>query len=39
MKEKINAFDYAEQLNKALLQGILLNTNGKDEYHTILSGK
>ena len=37
MKEKINAFDYAEQLNKALLQGILLNTNG-DKFNTMVIG-
>ena len=29
MKEKINVFDYAEQLSKALPQGILLNTKGE----------
>lgn len=29
MKEKINVFDYSEQLNKALIHGILLNTSGK----------
>ena len=37
MKEKINAFDYAEQLNKALPQGILLNTNG-DKFNTMVIG-
>ena len=37
MKEKINAFDYAEQLNKALPQGILLNTNG-DKFNSMVIG-
>ena len=37
MKEKINVFDYAEQLNKALPQGILLNTSG-DKFNTMVIG-
>ncbi len=37
MKEKINAFDYAEQLNKALPQGILLNTNG-EKFNSMVIG-
>ena len=37
MKEKINAFDYAEQLNKALPQGILLNTSG-EKFNSMVIG-
>ena len=37
MKKKINVFDYAEQLNKALPQGILLNTSG-DKFNTMVIG-
>ncbi len=37
MKEKINAFDYAEQLSKALPQGILLNTCG-EKFNSMVIG-
>ena len=37
MKEKINAFDFAAQLNKALPQGILLNTFG-DKFNSMVIG-
>lgn len=37
MKEKINVFDYAEQLNKALPQGILLNTCG-EKFNSMVIG-
>ena len=37
MKEKINVFDYAEQLSKALPQGILLNTIG-DKFNSMVIG-
>lgn len=34
---KINAFDYAEQITKALPNGILLNTNG-DKFNSMVIG-
>ena len=37
MKEKINPFDYATLLNKALPQGILLNTNG-EKFNSMVIG-
>ena len=37
MKEKIYAFDYAEQLSKALPRGILLNTQG-DKFNSMVIG-
>ena len=37
MKEKIDAFDFAAQLNKALPQGILLNTFG-DKFNSMVIG-
>ena len=37
MNEKINVFDYAEQLSKALPQGILLNTSG-EKFNTMVIG-
>ena len=37
MKEKINVFDYAEQLCKALPQGILLNTCG-EKFNSMVIG-
>ena len=37
MKEKINVFDYAEQLNKTLIHGILLNTRG-DRFNSMVIG-
>ena len=37
MKEIINVFDYAEQLNKVLPQGILLNTNG-EKFNSMVIG-
>ena len=37
MKEKINVFDCAEQLSKALPQGILLNTNG-EKFNSMVIG-
>ena len=37
MKEKINVFDYAEQLNKALPHGILLNTCG-EKFNSMVIG-
>ncbi len=37
MKKKINPFDFAEQLNKALPQGILLNTNG-EKFNSMVIG-
>lgn len=37
MKEKINAFDYAEHIAKALSRGILLNTNG-DKFNSMVIG-
>ena len=35
MKEKINVFDYSEQIMKALRRGILLNTNG-DKFNSMV---
>ncbi len=35
MKEKINVFDYSEQILKALRRGILLNTNG-DKFNSMV---
>jgi len=35
MKEKINVFDYSEQIMKALCRGILLNTNG-DKFNSMV---
>lgn len=37
MKEKIDVFDYAEQLSKALPQGILLNTAG-EKFNSMVIG-
>ena len=37
MKEKINVFDYAEQIMKALPKGILLNTNG-EKFNSMVIG-
>ena len=37
MKEKINVFDYSEQILKALRRGILLNTNG-DKFNAMVIG-
>ncbi len=37
MKEKINPFDYAEQISKALSKGILLNTNG-EKFNSMVIG-
>ena len=37
MKEAIHAFDYAEQITKALPKGILLNTNG-DKFNSMVIG-
>ena len=37
MKEKINPFDYAEQLTKTLPQGILLNTIG-EKFNSMVIG-
>ena len=37
MKEMINAFDYAERINKALPEGILLNTNG-EKFNSMVIG-
>ncbi len=37
MKEKIDVFDYAEQLSKALPQGILLNTCG-EKFNSMVIG-
>ncbi len=37
MREKINPFDYAEQLTKALPQGILLNTLG-EKFNSMVIG-
>lgn len=37
MKEKINVFDYAELINKALRPGILLNSNG-DKFNSMVIG-
>ena len=35
MKEKINVFDYSEQIMKALRRGILLSTNG-DKFNSMV---
>ena len=35
MKQKINVFDYSEQIMKALRRGILLNTNG-DKFNSMV---
>ena len=35
MKEKINVFDYSEQIMKALRRGVLLNTNG-DKFNSMV---
>ena len=37
MKERINAFDYAQDITKALRQGKLLNTNG-DKFNSMVIG-
>jgi len=37
MKEKINAFDYAELISKTLRPGILLNSNG-DKFNSMVIG-
>ena len=37
MKEKINAFDYAERITKALPEGILLNTQ-RDKFNSMVIG-
>jgi len=37
MKEKVNVFDYAEVIDKALRPGILLNTNG-DKFNSMVIG-
>ena len=37
MKETVNAFDYSEQITKALPKGILLNTNG-EKFNTMVIG-
>ncbi|MBQ6174993.1 MAG: flavin reductase [Clostridia bacterium] len=37
MKEKINVFDYAEHIAKALSRGFLLNTNG-DKFNSMVIG-
>ncbi len=37
MKEKVNAFDYAERIVKVLPQGILLNTHG-DKFNSMVIG-
>ena len=37
MKEKINVFDYSEQILKALSRGILLNTNGEKFNSMVIS--
>ncbi|MBQ8092438.1 MAG: flavin reductase [Clostridia bacterium] len=37
MKEKVNVFDYAEQITKAFRKGILLNTNG-DKFNSMVIG-
>ena len=37
MKEKINVFDYAELITKALKPGILLNTNG-EKFNSMVIG-
>ncbi|MBO7677601.1 MAG: flavin reductase [Erysipelotrichaceae bacterium] len=37
MKEKINVFDYAELITKALRPGILLNSNG-DKFNSMVIG-
>ncbi len=37
MKEKINVFDYAETISKALRPGILLNSNG-DKFNSMVIG-
>lgn len=37
MREKVNAFDYAEQITKMLPQGILLNTNG-EKFNSMVIG-
>ncbi len=37
MKEFVNAFDYAEHINKALPEGILLNTSG-DKFNSMVIG-
>ena len=37
MKEKINVFDYAELIDKAIHPGVLLNTNG-DKFNSMVIG-
>ena len=37
MKQKVNPFDYAEMLTKALPRGILLNTNG-EKFNSMVIG-
>ena len=36
-KEKINVFDYAEKINKAIRPGIMLNSNG-DKFNSMVIG-
>ena len=37
MKEKINVFDHAEMIEKALRKGILLNSNG-EKFNSMVIG-
>ena len=37
MKEKVDIFDYAETITKALRPGLLLNTNG-DKFNSMVIG-
>ncbi len=38
MKKKVNAFDYANQICKALPQGVLLTTKNGEKYNTMTIG-
>ena len=37
MKEKINVYDYAEVINRAIGKGVLLNSNG-DKFNSMVIG-